>query len=97
MVTTSASWRLLDHKDIDLANTIITYLDSSVVRRKLPISVAGYVSDDGYVVESVALHLSSLTDELDKISQIEVQAGPDEYLWKPDPVLTEKALNFEEP
>ena len=43
------------------------------------------------------MHLRPIKDELENINQIEVQVGPNEYLWKPDPVLTQKALNFEEP
>ncbi|MCY4173446.1 MAG: hypothetical protein OXF25_05180 [Cyanobacteria bacterium MAG CAR3_bin_5] len=97
MGTSSKGWKLLDYRSRDEANTIITYLDGSVVRRKLSIKVEGNVSDGGYVSEWVALYLRPIKDELENISQIEVQVGLYEYLWKSDPVLTQKALNFEEP
>jgi len=99
MVITSwdKDWQLLDHIK-DETNTIITYMDGSVIRKTLPITVDGGVPPGTeVVVESVKLSLRPMQDELENISQIEVQVGPHEYLWKPDPVLTKKALNFEEP
>ncbi|MCY4055513.1 MAG: hypothetical protein OXF67_06520 [Cyanobacteria bacterium MAG CAR4_bin_6] len=91
-------WQVLNYRSKDETNTIITYMDGSVVRRTLPITVdGGVLPGTEVVVESVKLSLRPMQDELENISQIEVQVGPHEYLWKPDPVLTKKALNFEEP
>lgn len=90
---------MLDYRSKDEANTIIIYLDGSVERRKLSIKVSGNLRGSGLagVYEKVTMHLRPIKDELENINQIEVQVGPNEYLWKPDPVLTQKALNFEEP
>lgn len=91
-------WQVLNYRSKDKVNAIITYMDGSVVRRMLPITVDGDVlPGTEVVVEIVKLSLRPIQDELENISQIEVQVGPHEYLWKPDPVLTKKALNFEEP
>ncbi|MYF36887.1 MAG: hypothetical protein F4226_08955 [Synechococcus sp. SB0678_bin_12] len=75
-------------------------MQAHIERRKLPIIVDGKVKSDEtgvYVNEHVTLFLDRIKDDLKNIIQIEVQVGPDEYLWKPDPVLTKKILNFEEP
>jgi len=52
--------------------------------------------EDLKIYESVIIYLGDIKDELSNISQIEVRVGPNEYLWKPDLVLTRKALDFEE-
>jgi len=95
MITSPESWRLLDHRYDHEANTIITYLDGSIARRPLPVDVEGDM-EDLKIYESVIIYLGDIKDELSNISQIEVRVGPNEYLWKPDLVLTRKALDFEE-
>lgn len=94
--THSKNWQLLNYRSKDEVNVIITYLDSSVARKIVPISMTSDVGR-GYVLETVKLHLRPMKDELENISQMEVQVGHHEYLWKPDPVLIKKVLNFEEP
>jgi len=40
--------------------------------------------------------MASIENEFEQIKQIEVQAVDNEYLWIPDPILTRKAVDFEE-
>jgi len=85
---------LSDYGDKELY-AIITYQDNSVERIKFP----GYIDGDlqkGDTLETVSLFMASIENEFEQIKQIEVQAVDNEYLWIPDPILTRKAVDFEE-
>lgn len=94
--TVSDDWELLSFRSLEKVNTIITYKDNTIVRMKLSVDDIDGTVKRGYVIESVNILLNELRKDLVNIEQIEIQVGHNEYLWKPDPVLTIKALNFEE-
>lgn len=94
--TSNDSWQILSNKR-DEAPAIITYLNESIIRARFPLDIDGDVWSGGIVYEAARIDLTSIKHEILNIKQIEIKVSPHEYLWKPDPVLIQKALNFEEP
>lgn len=99
LFTTSSGWDILPYRSVPPYSdgkvpAIVTYTSGTKSNKQLPAIYSGNVVSGSTVLETVIIRFGG--DDLSKIDNVEIKFGSNEYYIKLDPVLTKKALNYEE-
>ena len=101
LITTSKEWDIMQYRYSSPYRegeilSIITYKDGRKLNTKLGVKYKGDPIRGKGVMEVVLVELGLIKKTIPEISQIEVRYGTNEYSIFLDPILTERALEFQE-
>ena len=99
--TTSKGWDIMQYRNAapyaeGKVPTIISYKDGKVINTLLGVKYVGETLGGRNVMEVVLVELGLIKENLSNISLIEVKYGSNEYSVVLDPILTTRALEFQE-
>jgi len=99
LFTTSDGWDIMSYQNISpysdgKAPAIITYKSGQKINKKLFAIYSGNVVSGSTVMETLIIRIGG--EDVSQIDSVEIKYGSNEYYFKLDPVLTKKALNYEE-
>ena len=101
LITTSKEWDIMQYRSTSPYRegkipSIITYKDGKKLNTTLDVKYTGDPIRGNGVMEVVLVQLGLIKKTIPEISQIEVKYGTNEYLIVLDPILTKRALEFQE-
>ena len=99
--TISSGWDIMPYRSTDPYKdgkipSIITYKSGKTLNTTLIVRFSGSPIYGSVVSENVIVELGSVKSSIPDISQIEVKYGTNEYSIVLDPILTKRALEFQE-
>lgn len=101
LITTSEEWDIMQYRSSSPYSqgripSIITYKDGKKQNTTLEVKYTGDAIRGNGVMEVVLVQLGLIKKNILEISQIEVKYGANEYSIMLDPILTKRALEFQE-
>jgi hypothetical protein len=99
--TISNGWDIMPYRSTPPYNdgkipTIITYITGKTLNTNLGVKFSGTPIYGSTVSEALLVELGSVKNSIPDISKIEIKYGTNEYSITLDPILTKRALEFQE-